>query len=101
MLGQLRRHANSWVIKTALAMIVLSFMLFFGYSRIASRYHDEHINAAIVGHTEIPRRKFENYYQTSLERLRESMKGELPEGMGNFFKDQVLKQMISREVLVQ
>ena len=101
MLDQLRRHSKSWIVKAALGMIVLTFILFFGYSRIASRYQDSHLYVATVGAEPISRRKFEVIYQRTLDQMRENFKGEMPAGMDNIMKNNVMEQLISRELLVQ
>jgi len=101
MLDQLRKHASSWAVKTVLSLIILTFILFFGYSRVASRYRHSEVNVAQVGDTAIPRRKFETMYQSSMDRMRENMKGEMPQGLSDFLRQNVLDQMITRETIVQ
>ena len=101
MLDQLRTHAKSWVVKLVLGLIILSFMLFFGYSRISSRYHEERQYVATVGHEGVPRRAFDAYYQGALDKMREGLKGEMPEGMTGFLKQNIIHQLVMREVVAQ
>jgi peptidyl-prolyl cis-trans isomerase D len=102
MLETMRRHASSWLLKTIFGLIVLSFIFFFGYQKINSKFQDNQQGyVARVGNVSIPRRKFENAYEMSLEKLRTSLKGELPENMAAFLKQNTLDQMIFREVVAE
>lgn len=101
MLDQLRRHAGSWVIKAVLSLIILSFIVFFGYSHLSSQYADERHTVAKVGNESIPRKKFEAHLETARNRLKEGLKGEVPDGMENFLRQNVLDQLIQRGVLLQ
>ncbi len=104
MLDLMRKHASSWLIKLALTLIILTFIFFFGYSRIASKFQDGQRYIAVVGTTGIPRRKFEASYEGAAERMREQMgskAGELPEGFLNYLKNNILEQLVSRELTAQ
>lgn len=100
MLDQMRRHASSWAIKAALGIIIFTFILFFGWSRVSTRYQDAHIYVAAVDGQGIPRRKYDNLYQASLDRLRQNISGNLPTNMEDFLKNNVLDQLVTREILV-
>lgn len=101
MLAQLRYHANSWIIKTVLGLIIFSFVLFFGYSSLSSRYEDARNYVAVVGGKPILRKKFDIHYQATRERMKESIKGNFPENMEGFLRQNVMNQLISRELLTQ
>lgn len=101
MLEQLRKHATNWVVKGTLAIIILTFILFFGWSRISDRYQDAHLYVAVVDGEGIPRRKFENMVEASRDRLRQSIEGSLPETMEDLLRKNVLDQLVTREVIVQ
>lgn len=101
MLDRLRKHAGSWVIKVVLTLIILTFVFFFGYTQMASRSRDSERHVAKVGDSLIPRRKFENMVQSTMDRMRENLKGEVPEQMSGFLRQNVLDQMVTREVIVQ
>ncbi len=88
------------MVKAVLTLIILTFIFFFGYSRVANRYRDEHIYAAVVGDQGIPRRKFENMYQSSLDRMRSSLKDQMPEKMDQFLRQNVLDELITREIIL-
>ena len=90
------------MIKTVLGLIIFSFILFFGYSRVSSRYQDARNYVAVVGGKPILRKKFDIHYQATLDRMKESMKGgSLPENMEGFLRQNVMNQLISRELLTQ
>jgi peptidyl-prolyl cis-trans isomerase D len=97
-LDQLRRHASSWIVKAVLTTIILTFIFFFGYSRVANRYQDTHMYAATVGERMIPRKKYENMVQSSLDRMRSGLNGEVPENLTSFLRQNVLNELILREV---
>ena len=101
MLDQLRRHAKSWVVKGVLALIVLTFIFFFGYSQLASRSQDQQRLAARVGSEGIPRRQMEAYFQSSLDRMKEGFQSGVPENIEKFLRRSVMEQMVSRELMVQ
>ncbi len=101
MLDTLRKHSSSWLVKTALTLIILSFMLFFGYTRVASKQYESQIYIAVVGKTGIPKRKFQMTVDAAMERMRGNLKGNVPENFSSFLSENVLQQLIQREVLCQ
>lgn len=98
MLDQLRRHATSWLVKVVLTTIILTFIFFFGYSRVANKYQDAQMYAATVGGHAIPRRKFENMYQASLDKMKSGFQGEMPENLSGFLRQNILQELIMREL---
>ena len=100
MLNVMRKYAGTWLIKMILALIILSFILFFGYTRIQSRYAEGQRFVAGVGSYPIPRQKFDLLYQERLGPLRESFKGEIPENFEKMFRDNLLNQLVAREIHV-
>jgi SurA-like protein len=101
MLDQLRRHAANWVVKTTLAVIIFTFILFFGWSRVANRYQDAHMYVAVVDGEGISRRKYDAMYQESVDRLRENISGNLPANMDEILRRNVLDQLITREIIAR
>lgn len=101
MLDQMRRHASSWAIKAALGLIIFTFILFFGWSRVSNRYEDAHLYVAAVDGQGIPRRKFDNLYQASVDQLRQNISGNLPANMEELLRGNVLDQLVTREILVR
>ncbi len=102
MLDQLRRHASSWLVKATLTLIILTFIFFFGYARIASRYTKDQTLVAKVDGQGIPLRKFQEYFQTSLEQIRKNSKSteEMPAQLDEILKQNILNQLIARELTV-
>ncbi|QQR80288.1 MAG: SurA N-terminal domain-containing protein [Deltaproteobacteria bacterium] len=98
----MRKHANSWLVKTVLGLIILTFILFFGYSRLANRYQDSHQFIAKVGDSHITRKKYEINLEATMNRFRENMKeGGFPEGLRGFVEQNVIQQLIQRELMSQ
>lgn len=98
MLGQLRTHASNWVVKATLGIIIFTFIAFFGWSQIANRSQDTRLYVASVDGRGIPRRKYDNLVQETLERLRQNISGELPENMDQILRGNVLDQLVTREL---
>jgi hypothetical protein len=108
MLDIMRKHASSWGIKAILGMIILSFVLFFGYSRISSvrrpsvRGGDNQNAVAVVNHMAIPESEFRYFYDAAYERMREQFKDkEVPDFARNMIEQSTLSQLIRRELLLQ
>ncbi len=101
MLGQLRKHASSWLVKVVLTTIILTFIFFFGYTEFMNSQRQGQQFIALVGSDGIPRRKFEAYFQDSLEKMRGDMGGTLPETMERFLRENVLHQLVTRELAAQ
>lgn len=101
MLDQLRRHATSWVVKTTLTLIILTFIFFFGYTQLTSGIRDSQNYVAFVGKTGIPRRKYNEAVDASLEKMREGLKEGVPPEMESFLRQSVLSQLVSRELIAQ
>lgn len=97
MLDLMRKKASSWMIKVIFTLIILTFIFFFGYSKIASRQHDERRYVAVVGSSPIPRRKFEATFESSIERMGE----DIPENFRSFLRENILQQLITRELVAQ
>jgi hypothetical protein len=100
-LDELRKHATHWVVKGTLAVIILTFILFFGWSRIADQTQDAHLYVAAVEGDGIPRRKYDNMVRASLDQLRQNISGNLPENMESLLRNNVLDQLVTREVVVR
>jgi hypothetical protein len=108
MLDIMRKHASSWGIKAILGMIILSFVLFFGYSRISSvrrpsvRGGDTQNAVAVVNHMAIPESEFRYFYDAAYERMREQFKDkEVPDFARNMIEQSTLSRLIRRELLLQ
>ena len=98
MLGSMRKHAGSWVIKLVFGLIILSFALFFGYNQIESSRVEAERLMALVGDRPISRQEYEARLDEAYDRIRESLKGEAPPNLETLLKSTILQQLISREV---
>lgn len=101
MLDTLRHHASSWITKALLALIILPFVVFFGYSQLTGNSDDERRYVAVVDQEGISRRAFQMHLDSSLERLREGLKGQLPENLEGFLRQNVLESLVNQELLYQ
>ncbi len=101
MLDQLRKHASSWMVKTVLALIILTFVFFFGYSKYSSQFSNQQRYVASVGGVGIGRRRYEAAYQSALNHMKDSFKGEIPAGFQDLLKQNVKDQLITREIMIQ
>ena len=68
----MRRHAQSWIIKAALAGIIIVFIFFFGWGGSPERSKDY---AAKVNDTVISRDLFHSIYASKVEQIRLRFKG--------------------------
>lgn len=101
MLDRLRKHASSWMTKLVLCLIILPFVVFFGYTSLSRQGRNDNLTVASVGEAGIPRKKFQMHYETSLKGMQEGLKGKLPENFEGFLRQNVLEQLILREVFSQ
>lgn len=108
MLDIMRKHAKSWGIKAILTVIILSFVLFFGYSKISTvnqpsvRGGSDQASVAIVNHMAIPASEFRFYYDNAYDRMREQSKGKpVPDAIKQLIERSTLQQLVRRELLLQ
>jgi hypothetical protein len=108
MLDIMRKHASSWGIKAVLSMIIVSFVLFFGYSRIARiqqpsiRGGGNQASVAFVNRMAIPESEYRFYYDNAIDRLRAQYQGQpVPEFMREMIEQSTLAQLIRRELMLQ
>lgn len=93
MLNLLRRHASSWLIKLVLSLIIISFILFFGYTRYQSRALKLDRVVATVGKIPITRQNFEVTLDDRQEEMRKTFK-DLDATVKGFLETNLLQQMI-------
>lgn len=108
MLDIMRKHASSWGIKAILTMIILSFVLFFGYSRISSvrqpsvRGGGHQSAVAVVNKMAIPQSEFRFYYDNAQERMRAKYKDKsLPDFMQRMLEQTTMSRLVQRELMLQ
>jgi len=71
LLGLMRKHAKSWLIKAMIAIIALVFIFYFGYSFTS----DDVVKVALVNGEVIKRMEYEKEYRGLLEKLQNEYKG--------------------------
>ncbi len=101
MLNIMRRYGSTWAVKTILALIIFSFILFFGYSRMSHDAAQGRTYAAAVGDEYIPRRKLLRSQDAAVENLRKNLGSSVPKNMEDFLRQNVLNEMIGRELTSQ
>ncbi len=99
MLGLMRKHATSWLIKVALFAIVIVFIFWGGYSyteRRASR-------VAVVNGSYIGLREYQSAYNNLLEQMRRQLGNQFSSDLLKTLnlKDQALSQLINRRLLLE
>jgi peptidyl-prolyl cis-trans isomerase D len=99
MLGLMRKHATSWLIKVALFAIVIVFIFWGGYSyteRRASR-------VAVVNGSYIGLREYQSAYNNLLEQMRRQLGNQFSSDILETLnlKDQALSQLINRRLLLE
>ena len=98
MLNTLRAHAQSWVIKVILGIIVLTFVISFGIGTFSSTKEV----LAKLDRQEILVRDFNRRYQEEFDRLRRQFPDKADKLAQQFnLRKQVLEQMINRELMLR
>ncbi|MBG0776204.1 MAG: SurA N-terminal domain-containing protein [Desulfovibrionaceae bacterium] len=98
MLDIIRQNAQSWGIKVAFAVIILVFILGFGFSSRTNKS----ATVALVNDEPILIKDFEDIYRRSVENLRQQNPKVSSEDLARLhYKAQILNQMISTALLLQ
>lgn len=93
MLSIMRRHSG-WGLKVLLGIIIVSFVLFFGYSTIQNQRGATNGTAFRIGKERIPQARYDFYLKQMMESFRSKMKeGEIPDFMINMIKNQAQRQI--------
>lgn len=108
MLDIMRKHASSWGIKVLLGMIIVSFVLFFGYRQI-SRSRTPSVRGgtgqqavAMVNHMAVPASEYRFYYDQAAERVREQFGDKkVPQFMQQMLEKSTIARLVQRELLLQ
>ncbi len=99
LLGLMRKHAQSWLIKFMIAMIVVVFVLYFGYSFNS----DEGIKVAEVNGESISRAEYELAKNNMLERYREEYKSIWSDDIARMLdvKNRALEALVEQKIVSQ
>lgn len=98
MLSVMRRHAG-WGLKVILSIIIVSFVFFFGYTKMQKA--DQNIVMRINGQS-IPYNEYKFFYDNQYDQFRQmfqSESGEMPPFVLNSIKAQTQRQLIQRVLL--
>lgn len=100
MLDILRRRANTWIVKILFSVIIVVFVLFFGYSKMGSEQPNKEavasVNGTIIGRGEMT---------MDLERMeaqyKQIFKDGIPDNMRSMMQQNTMSGLIQRHVLAQ
>ncbi|MFP3871216.1 MAG: SurA N-terminal domain-containing protein, partial [Syntrophobacteria bacterium] len=99
MLGLMRKHARSWLIKVALFAIVIVFIFWGGYSYTERKAR----RVAVVNGSYITVREYQNAYNNLVEEMRrrygENYSPQLAKALN--LKEQALDRLINRRLLLK
>lgn len=104
MLDVMRKHSSSWLIKVIFALIILSFVLFFGYSRMQKAMKGlggKSGIAVMVNGERIPVGYYKLAYENTHEFYKQLFPEQIPEDMVEQMKAAALHQIINRTLLTQ
>lgn len=103
MLDLLRKQAQSTKVRVLFAGIILTFVLFFGFSSFQEKFQSADAIVAEVDGTEISEGLFNLFYEQNLSRLKSSMKNdaELPDFITQFAKTNTLRDLVRRSVALR
>lgn len=102
MLDIMRKKAAAWVTKLIFAVIIIVFIFFFGYSRMASRYKDGGSIVATVNGQNISKAQFQIAYENTLQMYKNIFKtgdGQLPEGVEKSVVTATVNQLVQQQVI--
>jgi len=91
----MRTHSSSWLIKVIFALIILSFVGFFGYSRMMKGRGGKD-TAAIVNGTVITYGQYKISYENTQAYYNNIFKDKIPDGMKEQLKSTALYQLINQ-----
>ena len=99
LLGLMRKHAQTWIIKSVIAMIALVFIFYFGYNFTS----DEGIKVAEVNGESIGRREYEKAYRDMLINLQNEYKDVWSDKLIDAFdlKTRALEGLIQQKIINQ
>ncbi len=97
LLGLMRKHASSWIIKVIMVIIVLVFIFYFGYSFKARRG----LKVAVVNGDVISRYEYSKVYRDLYEAFRRQYKDLWTDNMVRLFhlKEMALNRLINQKLI--
>lgn len=101
MLGQMRKHSESWLIKVIFAVIVLVFIFFFGYSRMQKGSGGKTGIAARVNGEAIPYGRYRIAFENASEFYKKIFPDQMSDEMIFQIRASALSQVINEILLKQ
>ncbi len=105
MLDHLRKHSQSWIIKTILAVMTAGLILFFGYSGLNKASNGPGVGQskaiAVVNGDSIPEGQFQQTYESQLKLYEQIAKGNIPPALTQNIQTSVLKRLIDTTLMAQ
>lgn len=106
MLDIIREKAGAWTVKIIFGIIIIVFVFFFGYNRIAQRMQGARGGTVVarVNGVAITRPEYQFAYENTLKMYQNVFKGKdenepLPEGVLNSVKSTALNQLIQQTLI--
>ena len=100
MLDIMRKHTGSWLVKVVFGLIILSFILFFGYSQM-DRDGAGKNTAATVNGKPIPMGFYKMAFENTREFYKKLFPDDIPEEMAVQMRQAALHQVINQSLLIQ
>jgi peptidyl-prolyl cis-trans isomerase D len=99
LLSLMRKHAKSWIIKVLIAMIIMVFIFFFGYSYISNEGEKvAEVNGEAISYVE-----YQNAYRDLLKNLQEQYKNMWSDNLIETFdlKNRALESLIENKIIAR
>jgi peptidyl-prolyl cis-trans isomerase D len=99
LLSLMRKHAKSWIIKVLIAMIIMVFIFFFGYSYISNEGEKvAEVNGEAISYVE-----YQNAYRELLKNLQEQYKNMWSDNLIETFdlKNRALESLIENKIIAR
>jgi peptidyl-prolyl cis-trans isomerase D len=99
LLSLMRKHAKSWIIKVLIAMIIMVFIFFFGYSYISNEGGKvAEVNGEVISYSE-----YQNAYRDLLKKLQEQYKNMWSDNLIEMFdlKNRALESLIENKIIAR
>src|SRR3989338_8992146 len=100
MLAYLRGRASGALIKIVFGLIILSFLLFFGFTQIESGLQGQAVAARVNGE-EIPIAYYQQRLDESVAQLRRNSGGTVSKEIETFFSSNLIHQLVNDTLKIQ
>ena len=99
LLGLMRKHAKSWLIKFLIAIIALVFIFYFGYSFTSN----DDVTMAMVNNEVITKREYDKTYSELRANLQKEYQSVWNESLIEMFqlKEMALEELINKKIISQ